>query len=268
MLASFPTMEFLSVELNGAVATVMLNRPDKLNSLNGVMQRELFETMQALEADPGCRAIVLTGAGRAFSSGQDLEERRVLLAEGTPDLGASLDRYYHPLIRLIREGNTPVVAALNGVAAGAGANLALSCDIVIAARSSRLIESFARIGLVPDCGGTWMLPRLVGEARARGLTLLAEEVSAELAAEWGLVWKVVDDDELAGEMRNVAERLASHSQPSMRMMKQALAASWNNSLSEQLEIERDFQRTAGQQPDYREGVTAFFEKRPPQFNRA
>lgn len=266
MRAPLPAAEFLIVEHCDAVTTVTLNRPEKLNSFNLEMQRELFETMQALENDPSCRAIILTGAGRAFSSGQDLSERRAVLDGSVPDLGASLDRYYHPLIRLLRLGNTPVVAALNGVAAGAGANLALACDIVIAARSGGLVESFARLGLVPDCGGTWMLPRLVGEARARGLALLAEEVSAETAAQWGLVWKVLDDADLASEAQSIAQRLASHSAQSMRMMKQALTASWGNSLNEQLDLERDFQRRAGKSDDYREGVTAFFEKRSPQFN--
>jgi 2-(1,2-epoxy-1,2-dihydrophenyl)acetyl-CoA isomerase len=240
-----------------------LNRPDRLNSFNEDMHARLAEALAAAESDADCRAVLLTGAGRGFCAGQDLNER--VTAGSAPDLGATIDRFYNPLIRRIRELPKPVVCAVNGVAAGAGANLALACDIVLAARSAKFIQSFAKIGLVPDSGGTWFLPRLVGDARARGLALLAEALPAERAEAWGLIWKMVEDDRLRAEAEALAADLATQPTQGLALIKQALARSAENPLGKQLDLERDLQRRAGGTPDYAEGIRAFLEKRPARF---
>ncbi len=251
---------------DGGVATLALNRPEKLNSLNEAMHRELRTALEACARDEGVRAILLTGAGRAICAGEDLGDRAMGdQAAGAPDLGGTLERLYNPLVRLIRGIEKPVVCAVNGVAAGAGANLALACDIVLAARSASFIQAFAAIGLVPDSGGTFFLPRLVGEARAKGLTLLGERLSAEQAAEWGLIWRCVDDEELPEEAGALAERLANGPTRGLGLAKRALNASWANGLDAQLDLERDLQREAGRTGDYAEGVRAFLEKRPASF---
>ncbi len=241
-------------------ACVTLNRPAALNSFNLDMHKALAETMADLAADEACRAVLLTGAGRAFCAGQDLAE-----AIGMDDLGALIDQYYNPMVRRIRSMDKPVVCAVNGVAAGAGANLALACDIVLAARSAQFLQAFARIGLVPDSGGTFFLPRLVGDARARALSLLAEPVRAEQAEDWGMIWRAVDDDALIKEAESLTAKLATQPTQGFALMKQALAASAGNSLDAQLDLERDLQRIAGRSPDYKEGVSAFIEKRKPRF---
>ena len=240
-----------------------LNRPDRLNAFNEDMHRALADALSAIEADQSCRAVLLTGAGRGFCAGQDLMDRTA--GHGPPDLGATLEKFYNPLIRRLRLLDRPVICGVNGVAAGAGANIALACDIVLAARSARFIQSFSKIGLVPDCGGTFFLPCLVGDARARALALLAEPVTAEQAETWGMIWKVVDDDALADEARALTARLARQPTGALALIKQALNASFGHTLDQQLDMERDFQRQAGRGGDYAEGVQAFIDKRPAKF---
>lgn len=254
----------LLVERDGAVAAVTLNRPDKLNSFNDAMHRELRDALDGVEADAGVRAVLLTGAGRGFCAGQDLGDRAAV-AGREPDLGATLAARYNPLVRRLRALEKPIVCAVNGVAAGAGANLALACDLVLAARSARFVQAFCRVGLVPDSGGTYWLPRLVGEARAKGLALLGEPVTAEQAEAWGLIWRCVDDGRLAEEARALARRLAAGPTRALGLTKRALHASAANDLDRQLDLERDLQREAGATADYREGVAAFLAKRPPSF---
>jgi 2-(1,2-epoxy-1,2-dihydrophenyl)acetyl-CoA isomerase len=245
------------------VTRLTLNRADKLNAFNEAMHVALREGLEAARGN-GARAVLLTGAGKGFCAGQDLGDR-LAGAEGPPDLGATLDGYYNPLVRLIRELPVPVVCAVNGVAAGAGANIALACDIVLAARSARFIEAFSRIGLIPDSGGTWFLPRLVGESRARGLEFLGEPIDAETAQSWGLIWKAVDDELLDEEATALAEQLAAGPTHGYALLKRAFNASVDNTLDAQLDLERDLQAEAGRTPDYAEGVRAFMEKRKPSF---
>ena len=253
------------VSFDSGVLRITLNRPDKLNALNPEMHKLLRQALERAAEEREVRALLLGGAGRGFCAGQDLSERDVSPGAAPIDLSVSLGSYYNPLVRRLRELPKPVVCAVNGVAAGAGANLALACDIVLAARSASFVQSFARIGLVPDAGGTWILPRLVGSARAMGLALLGEKLSAEQAGEWGLIWKVVDDAKLAEESLSLAKALADGPTKGYGLIKKAMRASSVNSLDAQLELERDLQREAGYSEDYREGVTAFKEKRPPRF---
>jgi 2-(1,2-epoxy-1,2-dihydrophenyl)acetyl-CoA isomerase len=253
------------VAQSGGIIRLTLNRPDKLNAFTLEMNRELRAGLEAASADPKCRVVVLTGAGRAFSAGQDLSEAGGPLDPGNPDAGNRLEKAYNPLIKLITTLEKPVIAAVNGVAAGAAANIALACDLVFAARSASFLQAFARIGLVPDAGGTWALPRLVGAARARGLALLAEPLPAEKAEAWGLIWKAVDDDKLEAEVAAAAEKLANAATYGLSLAKRALAASSTNTLAEQLDLERDLQKLAAASPDAREGITAFLEKRPARF---
>ena len=241
-------------EIGGGVAVVTLNRPDKLNAFNEEMHLALRAALARAEADSSIRALLLTGAGRGFCAGQDLGDRNV---SGDVDLGHTLGNFYNPLIRKLRALPLPVVCAVNGVAAGAGANIALACDIVLAARSARFVQAFCRLGLVPDSGGTYNLPRLVGEARAKGLALLGEPLTAERAEAWGLIWRAVDDEALMEEAR----KLATQPTAGLAKTKQALQASLENDLDAQLDLERDLQREAGRSADYREGVAAFMEKR-------
>ena len=252
-------------EAADGVAMLTLNRPEKLNAFNEAMHGELAQALERIEADPGLRAILLTGAGRGFCAGQDLGDRVMGEGDGPPDLGDTLERLYNPLIRRICRLERPVVCAVNGVAAGAGANLAFNCDIVLAARSAKFIEPFCKLGLVPDAGGTYILPRLVGAARARGLALLGESISAEQAEAWGLIWRAVDDDRLMDEAMGLARHLATQPTKGLGLIKRALLASATNSLGAQLDLERDLQREAGRTEDYREGVTAFMAKRPATF---
>jgi 2-(1,2-epoxy-1,2-dihydrophenyl)acetyl-CoA isomerase len=247
------------------VATITLNRPDKLNVFNEAMQGELMLAFDRIEADGAVRAVLLTGAGRGFCAGQDLSDRVMSEGDAPPDLGATLDRLHNRLVRRICTLERPVVCAVNGVAAGAGANVALSCDLVLAARSAKFIQAFCRLGLVPDSGGTWFLPRLVGSARATGLAMLGEPLSAEQAEAWGLIWRVVDDAQLMDEATALARHLALQPTRGLALIKRALRASSANTLDQQLDLERDLQRAAGRTEDYAEGVRAFFEKRPPAF---
>jgi 2-(1,2-epoxy-1,2-dihydrophenyl)acetyl-CoA isomerase len=241
-----------------------LNRPDKLNAFNVTMLDALRAAIDEAEADETTRALMITGAGRGFCSGQDLADR--LAKPGTGfTLGETLKTHYNPLVRKLRALPFPVIAAVNGVAAGAGANVALACDIVIAAQSASFIQAFTRIGLIPDCGGSWLLPRLVGDARARGLALLAQELAAEKAAQWGLIWRCVADDALIYEARRICEHFSIAPTQGLALAKRALNAAAGNALDAQLELEYDLQREAGMTPDYAEGVRAFMEKRQPKF---
>jgi 2-(1,2-epoxy-1,2-dihydrophenyl)acetyl-CoA isomerase len=252
------------VERREGWRVLTLNRPDRLNSFNEAMHERLMAALLEAEADEGCRALLLTGAGRGFCAGQDLSNR-VFEPGVTPDLTRTIERWYNPLVRKLRSFRMPIVCAVNGVAAGAGANIALACDIVLAARSAKFIQAFAKIGLLPDSGGTWFLPRLVGSARARGLALLAEPLPAEKAEAWGLIWKAVDDESLMIEAEKLAAHLATQPTIGLALTKQALDASWGNTLDRQLDLERDLQGEAGRTPDYAEGVSAFFAKRAPSF---
>src|SRR3984885_11123879 len=241
-----------------------LTRPDRLNSFTADMHTALLAALSEAEYDKACRALILTGAGRGFCAGQDLSDGIFTPGE-TPDLSVPVARYYNPLVRKLRQLPMPVVCAVNGVAAGAGANVAFACDIVIAARSAKFSQAFAKLGLVPDSGGTWFLPRLVGDARARALVLLAETVSAEKAEAWGMIWKSVEDSELMTEAHRLAAYFASQPTEGLALIKQALDASETNSLDQQLDLERDLQGRAGRTRDGAEGLNAFLKKRAPRF---
>lgn len=258
-------MASVLVSLESGVLSLTLNRPEKLNAFNPEMHQALRQGLERAAEEAEVRALLLTGAGRGFCAGQDLAERDVRAGASPIDLSVSLASNYNPLVRRLRSLPKPVVCAVNGVAAGAGANIALACDIVLAARSARFVEAFSRIGLIPDSGGTYFLPRLVGTARALGLSLLAESIGAEQAEQWGLIWKAVDDASLASEALALARRLASGPTQGYGLLKRAMNASNGNSLDAQLDLERDLQREAGFSEDYREGVRAFKEKREPRF---
>jgi len=251
----------LLVESCPGYRRITLNRPERLNALNVEMAAALDAAFDEAAADKTCRALLLTGAGRGFCAGQDLTE---IVGASPADLERLLE-HYHPLILKIRALPIPVVCAVNGVAAGAGANLALACDIVLAARSATFVQAFTRIGLVPDCGGTWFLPRLIGTARARALAFLAEPLPAETAAEWGLVWRMTEDERLLPEAEALAARLASQASNALALTKRALDATGENTLAQQLDLEGELQRQAGAHPDHAEGVRAFLEKRPAAF---
>jgi 2-(1,2-epoxy-1,2-dihydrophenyl)acetyl-CoA isomerase len=252
------------VEKREGYRIITFNRPARLNAFTEAMHVALKAALDEIEADSSCRALLITGAGRGFCAGQDLNDRLAKPGEKMV-LGGTLEDYYNPLVRRLRALPFPVVAAVNGIAAGAGANVALACDIVLAAKSASFLQAFAKIGLVPDSGGTWVLPRLVGAARARALSLLAEPLPAEKAESWGLIWKAVDDNELMREAIRLCEHFASGPTYGYALIKRALDASELNDLSTQLDLERDFQREAGNSPDYAEGVRAFMEKRAPKF---
>jgi 2-(1,2-epoxy-1,2-dihydrophenyl)acetyl-CoA isomerase len=254
----------LLVESCPGYRRITLNRPERLNALNVEMAAALDAAFDEAAADKTCRALLLTGAGRGFCAGQDLTE---IVGASPADLERLLE-HYHPLILKIRALSIPVVCAVNGVAAGAGANLALACDIVLAARSATFVQAFARIGLIPDCGGTWFLPRLIGTARARALAFLAEPLPAETAAEWGLVWRMTEDERLLPEAEALAARLAGQASNALALTKRALDAAGDNTLAQQLDLEGELQRRAGAHPDHAEGVRAFLEKRPAAFAKA
>jgi 2-(1,2-epoxy-1,2-dihydrophenyl)acetyl-CoA isomerase len=256
---AYETIEF---KLEGGVARLTLNRPDRLNSFTVRMHEEVADALSGLE---GARCLVLTGAGRGFCAGQDLNDRAVAPGGEAVDLGESVERSWNPLVTRLTTLPFPVIARVNGVAAGAGANIALACDIVIAARSAKFIQSFAAIGLIPDSGGTWALPRLVGQARALGLALTGEPLPADKAAEWGLIWKAVEDDQLDGEVDALAARFASGPTRGLAAIKRMIRESWSQTLPQELEHQRDMMRELGFSDDYREGVAAFMEKRKPSF---
>lgn len=260
---SYRTIVF---ELSNGVARLTLNRPDRLNSFNVEMHHEVREILDRLAQERSARVLVLMGAGRAFCAGQDLGDRMVAPGNHGVDLGESIERYYKPLVLALRNLPIPVVAAVNGVAAGAGANIALSCDIVIAGRSASFIQPFCKLGLVPDSGGTWILPRLLGNARALGLALFGDRLSAEQAAQWGLIWRCVEDSEFSSSVDAAAAQLAAGPPRGLARTKQAIYESWDHSFEQHLDLERDFQRELGQSQDYAEGVAAFAEKRSPRFS--
>ena len=243
---------------------ITLNRPHKLNACTVPMLQGLKEALDNANADPECRAILLTGAGRGFCAGQDLHERKPVEGQA-PDLGASLLEYYNPIIMAIRGSDKPVVCAVNGVAAGAGANIALACDIVLAAHTAKFIQAFARIGLGPDAGGSWLLPRLLGDARARALAMLAQPVSAEQAQAWGMIWQAVDAQALMSTAHTLTAQLTTAPPGSFAAIKRAYGVSATNTLPEQLAVEAQLQRQAGLSEDYRIGVQAFLAGEQPHF---
>ena len=257
--------EQIIYERSDGIARVTLNRPDRLNSFTRQMHGELRDALSRVREDPSARVLLLTGAGRGFCAGQDLSDRAVAPGAEPVDLGASIEENYKPLVLGLRALPLPVVCAVNGVAAGAGANIALACDIVVAARSAAFVQAFCKIGLVPDSGGTFFLPRLVGRARALGLAMLGDKLSADDAAAWGLIWRAVDDAEFAATVDKLLAQLASAPTRALVATRTAIDAGGHNSLEEQLDLERGMQRDLGFGEDYREGVAAFAAKRPPRF---
>ena len=243
-----------------------LNRPERLNAFNEAQHLALRAALDECAADDACRAVVITGAGRGFCAGQDLSDRDPTLLGESPDLGMTLQTYYNPLVRQLRRLEKPVIGAVNGVAAGAGANIAFACDIVIAARSAKFIQSFSKIALIPDAGGTWWLTRHLGEARAKALAMTAQPLSADDAAAWGLIWKAVDDAAFMNEVTTLADTLAKGPTRAYALTKKAIHAASDNALEAQLEVERTTQREAGQSDEYKEGVAAFLQKRPAVFS--
>ncbi|MDC4307805.1 2-(1,2-epoxy-1,2-dihydrophenyl)acetyl-CoA isomerase PaaG [Acinetobacter baumannii] len=254
----------IAEEKNG-VGYLTFNRPKALNSFNVDMHREVAEVLNLWTKNPEVRCVVISGEGRGFCAGQDLGDRVVDPNAEAPDLGYSIETYYNPLIKTIVNMPKPVICAVNGVAAGAGANIALACDLVIAAKSANFVQAFCRLGLVPDSAGTWFLPRAVGHARAMGLALLGDKLPAETAKEWGMIWDVVEDTELKTKVTELAERLVKQPTFGLSLIKKAIHQSSNNTFEEQMLLERDLQRIAGRSEDYREGVQAFMNKREPNF---
>jgi len=257
--------EHIRLEMDGGVATLTLNRPERLNSFVEAMHVELRAALDRLRGDCAVRALILTGAGRGFCAGPDLNDRKVPPGSPPVDLGASIERNYKPLVLALRNLPIPVIAAVNGVAAGAGANIALACDVVVAARSANFIQAFCRLGLIPDAGGTYFLTRRLGSQRALGLAFFGDKLSAEQAAAWGLIWRCVDDDQLMPTVRAMAAQLASGPTRGFARTKQAIYAAERQDLEAQLDLERDTQRELGFGNDYKEGVAAFLEKRAPRF---
>jgi 2-(1,2-epoxy-1,2-dihydrophenyl)acetyl-CoA isomerase len=259
---SYETIQFT---IDAGIATLTLNRPERLNSFTQAMHREVRAALDQVQADKSVRVLLLTGAGRGFCAGQDLNDRAVEPGAPGVDLGESVEKYYAPLVTTLRTLPLPVICAVNGVAAGAGANLALACDIVLAAQSASFIEAFCKLGLIPDTGGTWALPRLIGPARAMGLALLGDKLPAEKAEQWGLIWRCVPDAELMPEALALARHFATAPTRGLAYTKKAMLASSTNTLEQQLALEGQMMRELGYSHDYREGVSAFIEKRQPNF---
>ncbi|MBV6303837.1 2-(1,2-epoxy-1,2-dihydrophenyl)acetyl-CoA isomerase PaaG [Candidimonas humi] len=259
-------MDYQSIEfgLEQGIARITLNRPDKLNSFTAAMHGELADALTRVESQ-GARVLVLTGRGRGFCAGQDLSERQMSAGSAPVDLGHTIETYYAPLVRRLHALPMPVVVGVNGVAAGAGANLALAGDIVIAKRSASFIQAFCRLGLLPDTGGTYVLPRLVGHARAMGLALLGDKLPAEKAEQWGLIWECVDDEAFDARLDELARHFAAAPTKGLAAAKRAIDASLGHTLDEQLDLERDLMRELGRSADYAEGVAAFLAKRAPVF---
>lgn len=259
---TYNNIEFV---LEDGAAILTFNRPDSLNSFNAEMHAEVREALKEVKKNPEVRALVITGNGRGFCAGQDLSDRNVAPGTEAPNLGESIEKNYNPMIRSIRALEMPVICAVNGVAAGAGANIALACDIVFAAKSAKFIQAFCKIGLIPDSGGTWTLPHTVGQARAMALSMLGDRLTAEDAEKIGMIWKAVDDEAVKETAIATAKDLATQPTKGLALIKRAIQASATNSLDEQLDLERDLQTIAGRTEDYREGVAAFMEKRQPSF---
>lgn len=257
--------ENIQYQVENGVGILKLNRPQSLNSFTVAMHLEIQQVMADVKANSQVRCLLITGEGRGFCAGQDLNDRAVDATETAPDLGESVEKYYNPLIRGIMQLDKPVVCAVNGIAAGAGASIALACDIVIAAESAAFAFVFCKIGLVPDSGGSWNLPRAVGLARAKGLALLGEKLPAKQACDWGLIWRSVEDDQLMPEALKLAEHLATQPTRGLAKIKKLLNQSFSTSLQQQTEEEREAMALLGRSDDYREGVAAFMEKRQPQF---
>ena len=255
----------LEFSIDEGLAILTLNRPDRLNSFTAEMHQEVKQVFKTIKRDDSIRCLLITGNGRGFCAGQDLGDRSVSASDQAPDLSASIEQNYNPLIRTITSLEMPVICAVNGVAAGAGANIALACDLVLAARSASFIQSFNKLGLVPDSGGTWILPKLVGQARAMSLCLLGTKVSAEDALNMGMISQVLDDEQLLGEATNLGRQLAEAPTKGLALIKRAIHASAENTFDQQLDLERDLQGIAGRSDDYREGVAAFMEKRKPNY---
>ena len=256
----------IALRSDDGIHRITLNRPDRLNSFNDAMHAELREALSLVDADNGARVLVLTGAGRGFCAGQDLADRAVATGQAPVDLGVTIGRNYQPLVNTLRSIRVPVIAAVNGVAAGAGANIALACDLVIATESASFIQAFCKIGLIPDSGGTYWLPRLVGTARAMGLAMLGDKLTAKQAAEWGLIWRAVPDAEFVSAVDQLAQQLAEGPTAALVEIRNALHASETNDLKAQLDLEREVQSKLGRGDDYREGVAAFMSKRKPRFS--
>ncbi len=252
-------------EVTQGVARLTLNRPDKLNSLTGVMHAELRSALDSVQDDKEIRVLVITGAGRAFCAGQDLADPEMAMGATVPDIGNVVEKNYKPLILRLQNLRVPTIAKVNGVAAGAGASLALACDLVVAAKSATFLQAFSKIGLIPDTGGTWFLPQRVGMARAMGLALLAEKLTADKAAEWGLIWQAVEDAALAGTVDALATQMACMPTKALVRTRQAMHAAPGHTLEQQLSMEGGFMRELGWSSDYAEGVAAFMEKRAPRF---
>ncbi|TWI66260.1 2-(1,2-epoxy-1,2-dihydrophenyl)acetyl-CoA isomerase [Pseudoduganella lurida] len=262
------TYENIEFGIHAGIAKLTLNRPDKLNSFTQAMHLEVRAAFDQIRADGTVRVLLITGAGRGFCAGQDLSDRAVAPGSAPVDLGDSVERFYAPLVLAIRTLPMPVICAVNGVAAGAGASIALACDIVLAAQSASFVQAFCRLGLVPDTGGTWHLPRLIGHARATGLAMLGEKLTADRAEEWGLIWKALPDDALQAEALAMAQHFAGAPTLGLAYTKRALQQSWSNTLPEQLALEGQMMRELGSSHDYREGVDAFVNKRTPHFRGA
>lgn len=261
------TYDRITLAKADGLATLTLNAPDKLNAVSRKMIAELKQCWEELAADTSVRAVLLTGAGRGFCAGADLADPD-REASATADSGAALDKYFNPVIRTMRSMPKPIVAAVNGVAAGVGMSFAMAADIAIAAKSASFLQAFARIGLMPDGGSTWFLPRLVGDQRARALAMLAPQIPAEQARQWGLIWDVVEDDALMTTATELARRLADGPTLALARIKEAMNRAPGNTLSAQLDVERDFQRELGRSADFKEGVSAFLAKRKPDFKGA
>ena len=260
-------MNFANIKftLNNGIAVLTLNRPEKLNSFTQAMHMEVRTALVAVKTSPTARVLLITGAGRGFCAGQDLSDRAVEPGAEGVDLGESVETWYAPLVMAIKALPMPVICAVNGVAAGAGANLALACDIVLAGKSASFVEVFCKLGLIPDTGGTWHLPRLIGHARAMGMALLGEKLTAEKAEQWGLIWKCVPDEALMDQAMAMAVHFSTAPTKGLAYTKQAIQASYNNTLAEQLKLEGLMMRELGYTADYKEGVAAFIGKRPPNF---
>lgn len=255
----------ITLQEDGAQARLTLNRPDRLNAINDAMHAELADALDRVAGSERARVLVLTGAGRGFCAGQDLGDRQADAGDGPRDLGESIERRYNPLMRRLEALELPTLCAVNGVAAGAGAALAMACDIAVAAESARFVQAFSRIGLIPDCGATWRLPHRVGQARALGLALTAEPIDARTAADWGMIWRCVPDAAFAEEVDATARRLADGPRLALVAARRAIRRAAEAGLDDQLDHERDVQRRLGFTSDYAEGVAAFAAKRAPAF---